>query len=179
MAYPDELLSDGERVVFHRHPHWKMLLLPYLVVLVTIALGGYLAFLAGDLGWKNIAWILIGAVAAVLIGRLFLVPFVRWRTTHFIVTTDRVMARDGVLNRKGLDIPLTRINSVRFEHGLIDRIVGCGTLIIESASDEPLRFDDIPKVEQVHSLLYREINDNPHDDFDTDTDTDRGLRPGT
>lgn len=175
MAYPEELLSDGERVVFHRHPHWKMLLPPALVLLITIALGGYLAFLADDLGWRNVAWILIAAVATVLVGRLFLLPLVRWRTTHFIVTTDRVMARDGVLNRKGLDIPLTRINSVRFEHGLIDRMVGCGTLIIESASDEPLRFEDIPKVERVHSLLYREINDNPNDDFDTG----RGLRPST
>ena len=64
-----------------------------------------------------------------------------------------------------MDIPLSRINSVRFEHGLIDRIWGAGTLIIESASDEPLEFDDIPQVEYVHSLLYREVNDNPDDDF--------------
>jgi hypothetical protein len=28
-----------------------------------------------------------------------------------------------------------------------------------------LEFDDIPSVEKVHTLLYREINDNPHDDF--------------
>ena len=54
------------------------------------------------------------------------------------------MAREGVFKRTGLDIPLARINSVRFEHSLLDRVLGCGTLIIESASDEPLEFDDIP-----------------------------------
>jgi membrane protein YdbS with pleckstrin-like domain len=167
VAYPDDLLSEGERVVIHRHPHWKMLLLPYIVLIVTIGLGIWLALLAQDASspWNNIGLIAIGVVGLVLIVWLFIIPFVRWRTTHFIVTTDRVMAREGVVNRTGIDIPLSRISSVRFEHGLIDRIVGCGTLIIESSSQEPLEFDDIPKVEKVHSLLYREINDNPNDDF--------------
>jgi membrane protein YdbS with pleckstrin-like domain len=165
VAYPDDLLSDGERVVIHKHPHWKMLLLPYIVLVVTLGVGIWLAVLAQDLSWNTIAYIAIGAIALILIVWLFFIPFVRWRTTHFIVTTDRVMAREGVINRTGIDIPLSRINSVRFEHGLIDRIVGCGTLIVESASDDPLEFDDIPNVEKVHTLLYREVNDNPHDDF--------------
>jgi membrane protein YdbS with pleckstrin-like domain len=167
VAYPDDLLSDGEQVVIHRHPHWKMLLLPYIVLIVTIGIGIWLALLAKDASspWNNVGLIAIGVVGLVLIVWLFIIPFVRWRTTHFIVTTDRVMAREGVVNRTGIDIPLSRISSVRFEHGLIDRIVGCGTLIIESSSQEPLEFDDIPKVEKVHSLLYREINDNPNDDF--------------
>lgn len=96
---------------------------------------------------------------------LFLTPFVRWRTTHFIVTTDRLIAREGVLKRTGIDIPMSRINSVQFEHGLLDRVFGCGTLIIESASHEPLRFEDIPHVERVHTVIYREVNDNPNDDY--------------
>jgi len=70
-----------------------------------------------------------------------------------------------VLKRTGIDIPMGRINSVQFEHGLLDRVFGCGTLIIESASDEPLRFEDIPHVEKVHTVIYREVNDNPYDDY--------------
>ncbi|HVK20461.1 MAG TPA: PH domain-containing protein [Actinokineospora sp.] len=170
MAYPDDLLSDGERVVLHKHPHWKMLLLPYLVLVVVLGLGIWGAILAQDLSWATIAWIIIGAVGLILIVWLFFMPFLRWRTTHFVVTTDRVMYRVGVINRTGIDIPLSRISSVRFEHGLIDRIVGCGTLIMESSAQEPLMFDDIPGVEKVQTLLYREVNDNPHDDF---------HRPGT
>ncbi|PPK69780.1 PH domain-containing protein [Actinokineospora auranticolor] len=165
MAYPDDVLSEGEQVVLHKHPHWKMLLLPYVILLVAIGGGITLGVLAQDLSWANIAYIIIGAVALVIVIWGFLAPFVRWRTTHFIVTTDRVMFRMGVVKRTGIDIPLARISSVRFEHGLIDRIVGCGTLIIESSSQEPLEFDDIPNVEKVHTLLYREVNDNPNDDF--------------
>lgn len=165
MAYPDNLLTEGEQVVLHKHPHWKMLILPVLVFLVAVGAGAFVSALVAKQSWHLPAWIAIAAVALVLIIWLTLNPLLRWKTTHFIVTTDRVMTREGVLNRTGLDIPLSRINSVRFEHGLIDRMWGAGTLIIESASDEPLEFDDIPHVEYVHSLLYREVNDNPYDDF--------------
>lgn len=165
MAYPDDLLSDGERVVLHKHPHWKMLLLPYLILAIVIGLAIWGAILVQDLSWAMIAQIIIAAVAVLLIAWLFIAPFIRWRTTHFVVTTDRVMYRVGVVNRTGIDIPLSRISSVRFEHGLIDRIVGCGTLIMESSAQDPLTFDDIPNVEKVQTLLYREVNDNPNDDF--------------
>lgn len=167
MAYPDELLSEGEHVVVHQHPHAKMLVAPVFVLLVTLAAGIWLAVLAQDVSppWDLVALIAIGAVVLLLIVWLFLVPVVRWRTTHFIVTSDRVIAREGVIKRTGIDIPMSRINSVQFEHGLLDRVFGCGTLIIESASDQALRFDDIPKVEKVHSFIYREVNDNPYDDY--------------
>jgi membrane protein YdbS with pleckstrin-like domain len=187
VGYPEDLLSQGEQVVIHKHPHWKMLLWPYVILIVTLAVGIWLAILAKDASspWNSVGLIAIGVVGLVLIVWLFLVPLVRWRTTHFIVTTDRVMAREGVIKRTGIDIPLSRVSSVRFEHGLIDRIVGCGTLIIESSSQEPLEFDDIPQVEKVHSFIYREVNDNPYDDFSrqggpqpTQPYTEQGPPPG-
>ena len=165
MAYPDDLLSSGEHVVIHKHPHWKMLIFPVFWLLVVVAIGTYLAGLVVDQSWASIAWIALTVIGVVLILWLTITPVLRWRTTHFIITSDRVMYREGVFKRTGLDIPLSRINSVRFEHSLLDRALGCGTLIIESASDEPLEFDDIPSVEKVHTMLYREVNDNPDDDF--------------
>jgi membrane protein YdbS with pleckstrin-like domain len=167
VAYPDDLLSENEHVVVHNHPHFKMLIVPFFFLIVTLGAGIWLAILGRDAAapWNLVSEIAIAVVALVLVVWLFFVPFVRWRTTHFIVTTDRLIAREGVIKRTGIDIPLSRINSVQFEHGLMDRVFGCGTLIIESASDEPLRFDDIPKVERVHTVIYREVNDNPYDDY--------------
>ena len=160
MAYPDELLAENEHVVIHKHPHWKMLVLPVLVLLVTVGVGAYLASLVSDQSWHLIAWIVLAVIAAVLITWFVVVPLIRWRTTHFIITTQRVLVREGVLSRTGIDIPLARVNSVQFRHSFFQRLLGCGTLVIESASDEPLEFDDIPQVERVHSLLYRELHDD-------------------
>ncbi len=160
MAYPDELLSANERVVIHKHPHWKMLVLPVLVLLVTVAACSYLASLVSGQSWDLIAWIVLGAVGVLVIVWFTIVPVIRWRTTHFVVTTQRVLVREGVLSRSGIDIPLTRVNSVQFRHTFFQRLLGCGTLVIESASDEPLEFDDIPQVERVHSMLYRELHED-------------------
>lgn len=164
MPYPDGLLGEDEHVVVHHHPHWKMLIGPALAFLITAGVAGFLAAVAQPKPWHGIAWLAIAVVAVVVLAWLTLAPLLRWRTTHFVVTTRRVMVREGVFTRSGIDIPLFRINSVQFRHGLLDRMVGCGTLIVESASEDPLEFDDIPEVERVHSVLYREINDEPDDE---------------
>ncbi|MEU7818088.1 PH domain-containing protein [Pseudonocardia sp. NPDC049154] len=160
MAYPDELLVEGERVVLHTRPHWKMLVLPVLVFLVVVGAGSFLAALVSAQSWALVARVGLGVVGAVLVGRFTVLPFVRWRTTHFVVTTRRVLVREGVLSRSGMDIPMSRINTVQFRHTVAERMLGCGTLVIESASDEPLEFTDVPVVEKVHSLLYQEVADD-------------------
>ena len=155
MAYPYSQLADGERLLAHQHPHWKKLI-PSGLILVPSLLGcGYLAALAADTPVRDVAWPALGLLASVLSVWFGLLPWLRWSSTHFVITTEKIMSREGVIARAGMNIPLGRINSVRFEHDLNDRLFGCGSLIIESASDEPLTFDDIPAVEDVHTLLYR------------------------
>ena len=168
MGYPDNVLATDEQVVLHRHPHWKRLIAPVLALLMTTALAAFLAALVAGTGWeantKKIVSAVIAAMWLALIGWLTLRPFLAWLTTHFVITDRRVMYRHGVLTRAGIDIPLARINSVEFRHGLLDRMVRTGTLIIESASQDPLEFSDIPRVEQVHSLLYHEVFDTEDSD---------------
>ncbi|MDI2032168.1 PH domain-containing protein [Saccharopolyspora sp. TS4A08] len=159
MAYPDGLLRDDENVVVHKHPHWKMLLGPVLVLFAVVGGASYLAALVATTDWRLPVWIALGVVGLLLIVWFTLAPLARWRTTHFVITTHRLMVREGVFTRSGIDIPMWRISSVRFRRGMVDRVFGCGTLVVESASDEPLEFDDIPQVEQVQTLLYREVGD--------------------
>ncbi|MGH3547407.1 MAG: PH domain-containing protein [Pseudonocardiaceae bacterium] len=161
MPYPEDLLRGDERVVVHMHPHWKMLVLPVLALLIIVGLGSYVAALIAGNSWQLYGWIGLAVLGGVAVLWLTVAPLLRWRTTHFVLTTRRVMVREGVLSRSGIDIPINRINTVQFRHSFIDRILGCGTLIVESASDEPLEFDDIPQVERVHSLLDYEVNPGP------------------
>ncbi len=169
VGYPMDVLSDDEVVVVHRHPHIKALIGPGLALLVVTALAAWaLLWSTGDSVSDTTATVVGIATGAVWLAVLtwFLVRFVSWRTTHFVITDRRVMFRQGVITRSGIDIPVLRINSVQFRHGLIDRILRTGTLIIESASDDPLEFDDIPRVEKVHALLYARLDDRLDDDDD-------------
>ena len=163
MGYPENVLAQDERVVLHRHPHWKRLIWPVLVLIVASALAAFGVGFVNQTDWgqtaKNVVFGVIAVIWVVVIGWLSLWPFLGWLTTHFVITDRRVMFRHGLLTRSGIDIPLARINSVEFRHGILDRMVRTGTLIIESASQDPLEFNDIPRVEQVHSLLYHEVFD--------------------
>jgi uncharacterized membrane protein YdbT with pleckstrin-like domain len=163
MGYPENVLAADEQVVLHRHPHWKRLVGPILVLLITTIVAAFVAALVNNTSWdptaKKVLFGVIGAIWLILVGWLTLWRFLSWLTTHFVITDRRVMFRHGLLTRSGIDIPLARINSVEFRHGLLDRMLRTGTLIIESASQDPLEFDDIPRVERVHSLLYHEVFD--------------------
>ncbi|WKG05186.1 PH domain-containing protein [Mycolicibacterium sp. HK-90] len=163
MGYPENVLANDEQVVLHRHPHWKRLIGAVLVLILATAASAFVAAVVNSMDWqataKNVLFIVIGVIWLVVVGWLAVWPFLNWWTTHFVITDRRVMFRHGVLTRAGIDIPLARINSVEFRHGLTDRLLRTGTLIIESASQDPLEFHDIPRVEQVHSLLYHEVFD--------------------
>ncbi|GMA34259.1 PH domain-containing protein [Demequina litorisediminis] len=164
MGYPRALLAPDEDVVVDRHPHWKALFWPIAVSVLAIVGVVLVWWWLGSTDWSASleTWIaiILAVAGVVLLAWLAVAPWIRWRTTHFVITDRRVIFRTGVFTKTGIDIPLQRINTVQFRHGLIDRLFRTGTLIIESASDDPLEFDDIPDVEKVHSLLYNELFDS-------------------
>ena len=151
MAYPAKLLSEGEDVVLDMHPHWKRLVLPVLSLLVVLAAAGYLLAVVDDSRLQ----VAVAVAAVVLLVVFAVVPFLRWRTTLFVVTTRRVVVRTGVLARQGRDVPLSRINDITFSHSLFERILGCGTLVVESAGERgQVVLTEVPRVEQVQRTLY-------------------------
>ncbi|WP_084078582.1 PH domain-containing protein [Demequina sp. NBRC 110057] len=178
MGYPRGLLAPDEAVVVDRHPHWKALFWPIAVSLLAIAGVILVWWWLASTHWSDTAenWIaiILGVLGVVLVAWLAVAPWIRWRTTHFVITDRRVIFRTGVFTKTGIDIPLQRINTVQFRHGLVDRLFRTGTLIIESASDDPLEFDDIPDVEKVHALLYDEVFDALDGDDNPTTDTTTG-----
>jgi uncharacterized membrane protein YdbT with pleckstrin-like domain len=157
MGFPERLLASDEEVVLHLHPHWKKLILPIVVFLLVAGAAGFAAATVTIPGLQ----IAIVVVAAALIVWFTIRPAIVWAATHFVVTTHRVLLREGVLSRSGRDVPLARINDVSFEHSLFERMLGCGTLVVESAGERgQLVLEDIPRVEYVQSTLYQLVEDD-------------------
>ncbi|TFI43851.1 PH domain-containing protein [Rhodococcus sp. 1R11] len=180
MGYPQDALADEEELLLHRHPHWKMLILPSITFVLATGLAGVALGVAGarlESTAADVATIAALVAWAAIVGQRCLVPLVSWKCTHFIVTDRRVLVRQGVLTHSGIDIPMSRISNVQFRHGLLDRMLGTGTLIIASASDDPLEFDDIPQVQRVHSLLYQQVFDSMEFRRESAHDRDRAFEP--
>jgi uncharacterized membrane protein YdbT with pleckstrin-like domain len=150
VAISRRLLNDDEHVVVSTRTHVKALLGPAISLILLAAVAGYLSTLpSGDRRTLLVA--LIWVVALLLAVWLVLLPFLRWLTTTYTVTNRRLITRTGILTRRGHDIPLPRINDVAYEHGLVDRLFGCGTLVISDASERgSVELHDIPRVERVH-----------------------------
>ena len=168
MAISPKLLGDGEHVIISTRTHWKALVLPVLVLLVTCAAAGFLlAVVPSGSSHAVMAWVVV-AVAVLVIGWFAARPFLLWLTASYTVTNRRLINRSGVFTRRGRDIPLQRINDVASERGVLDRLLGCGTLVVSDASEEGRSvLPDVPHVEQLHlqitNLLYAADHD-PDDD---------------
>lgn len=183
MAYPRRLLQEDEEVVLDLHPHWRRIFFPVLSVPVVVALAAFAAAEMPDHSWRgNVRWGL-AALAAVILIFTFVRPWLRWINTSYVVTTRRVVLRDGVVARSGRDIPLSRINDVTFEHSIIERFLRSGTLLVESAGERgQVTLADVPRVENVQHTLYRLIEQEDQrrrghrDDRDRD-DRDDGNSP--
>jgi len=163
MGISQKLLSDGEHVVLSVRTHGKALIGPVAVLILVVA--GVIT--AAMLQLEDSIMIGVAVVAVVAVILWVVVPFLRWMTSTYTVTNRRLITRHGIITRTGRDIPLFRINDVAYEKGLLDRLLGCGTLVISDATEKAgVVLPDVPNVEQVHlqisDLLF--ANDDGNDD---------------
>jgi|HubBroStandDraft_1064217.scaffolds.fasta_scaffold94914_1 uncharacterized membrane protein YdbT with pleckstrin-like domain len=154
-------LTPGEDLVLRLHPHGKTLVRPALMLLLIVAAATAVIVVLPDN--SSSLWpirLAVGAAALVAAVAWFGVPFLRWRTTTYELTNRRLRLREGVVSRTGRDFPLNRISDVSFRQGPIDRMFGCGRLIVESPGEQgQLELNEIPDVRQVQGILFQLVGD--------------------
>jgi uncharacterized membrane protein YdbT with pleckstrin-like domain len=162
VPFPRKLLNEDEDVVLDLHPHWWFLAKQTLALLAAIVLGA-LVLLNVDNG---IVQLLAGVLILAALG-WWIVRYLDWRTTNFVVTSDRLIYRHGVLAKHGIEIPLERVNNVLFSQRLLERMLGAGDLVIESAGESGRQaFSDVRKPSAVQNEIYRQIEANENRKFD-------------
>lgn len=161
MSYPEKLLADDERVVEHLHPHWITLVVPTLWFLVLCAATGAAVAFKPDGTTGTVFVYSVAAIAFVLFCWLCVTPWLSWRTTHYVITTHRILIRRGILHHTGRDITLGRISDVGFMRTLWDRMVNAGTLTIESAGEHGQEtLEDVPHSDLVQQTINRLIEED-------------------
>lgn len=163
MAISQKLLNDGETVVISTRTHPKALLVPVLALVLLLAVGVAAQTVVG----QHVVTLVVWALVAIGVVWWVLRPLVVWASASYTFTDRRLITRTGVLTRRGHDIPLSRISDVASELGLVDRMLGCGTLIISDASTHgSVRLPDIPHVEDTQrrlNLLLNDLDRSAHD----------------
>ncbi|MGY1617802.1 PH domain-containing protein [Geodermatophilus sp. SYSU D00691] len=161
MPYPDKLLAEDEEVVRHLHPHWLTIFWPVVLFLLVVGAASFGTAAIPEGRQQGVWRLVIVGVALLLLLVLVVVPLLRWRTTHYVVTTHRLLFRQGILARHGRDIGLSRITDVSYRQTLWDRIINSGTLTIESAGDSGATvLKSIPDSDGVQQLLNHMIEED-------------------
>lgn len=160
-AFPEKLLFDGEVVSVDLKPHWWHFAQPGGATLLTVALWLLsLAGVSGDLG-TVLHWVTgIGALYSTM---WLSVRWLQWRSTHFVVTSDRLIYRSGVFAKQGIAIPLERVNNINFQQTIFEKLIRAGDLLIESGGEDgQQRFSDVRKPDEVQRLIHAQIEENGH-----------------
>ena len=161
MGYPTKLLSAGETIQFEMRPHWRSLILPVIWLVLLVFFGVWIFVGLGSWSWSSGGLIetigrwIIGILGVFVLIWGVIIPFLRWITTQYVFTDRRIITRAGVISKVGRDMPLSKVNNVTFEVGVLGRFLNYGNLAITSASDQDLVIKDVPNVEVIQRDVYR------------------------
>ena len=153
MAFPKKYLNDAEEIILDLRPHWFFLFGPALALIASLALAIWVSQAVDS------EFALFPALAlAVVVLLLFLVRFAQWVTTDFVLTTDRLIYRKGVLSRQGKEIPLERVNDVSYQQSLFQRMLRAGDLLVESGGERgQSHFGHFAKPQDIQNEIHRAI----------------------
>ncbi|MDY6796729.1 MAG: PH domain-containing protein [Actinomycetota bacterium] len=127
---------------------------PFLVMLVVVGAWAALMWFRNSEGfadiWATLAWV---AFFVVILGWL-VYPMLRWYFQHFILTDRRLILHEGIINKRSIDLPLEKVNDIKFKQNLFERIFRYGDLVIESAGEYGQQpFTNIGDPEKIKQLI--------------------------
>ena len=155
MPYPSRLLNDYETVAVDLHPHWWYFAQPVAALIGSMLLGVLAKIYADGTGTLRVA--VVYFVIALIVASMawVVVRYLKWTTTSFVITSDRLVFRTGVVSKMGVEIPLERINTIHFSQKVFERLTGSGDLIIESGGEDgQQRFTDIRRPDQMQKAIH-------------------------
>jgi uncharacterized membrane protein YdbT with pleckstrin-like domain len=162
VPFPRKLLNEDEDVVLDLHPHWWFFIGPLLALLGAVLIGVLLLLV-----W-DVEALMIPVGVLILVSLVwFGTRYAKWTTTNFVVTSDRLIYRHGVLSKHGIEIPLDRVNTVFFSQSLLERMLRAGDLVIESAGELGRQsFSNVRKPSAVQNEIYKQMEANENRKFD-------------
>jgi len=156
MPFPKKNLNANETIALDMHPHWWYFAKPALSLLAAIILSALvLAKTNGDTE-KALGTVML----VVLVGTAIwvVVRYLKWLSTNFVITSNRLIFRQGLVGKSGIEIPLERVNNVNFHQSFFERILGAGDLLIESGGEDgQQRFTDIRRPAEVQNLIHAQM----------------------
>ena len=152
MAYIEDKLGKGEKVVYLEHQHPFVLLrasagsIVLFIIGVAALVGSLVLIKDPNLGTLKNILLLAGAIAIFVALLGLLIQYLLFVNEEFIVTNERVIVVSGILNKRETDASLSKINDVQTNQSIWGRMFHYGTVNIETGNDSgnPMSFLNNP-----------------------------------
>ena len=163
MSYVEKHLIPGESVQYQTRLHWIVMLghAALAVLLDLLAIGILIGW--ATIGTKTkgssapVAVYLLSLICFVIGGALFLVGILKRKATEMVVTNKRVIVKTGIVDRRTIEILLSRIESVAVEEPALGRLLGYGTVIVRGTGGTPEVFEKIFRPLEFREQVQRQI----------------------
>jgi uncharacterized membrane protein YdbT with pleckstrin-like domain len=129
---PSELLP-GENLVLKAHQHWIVIVKSLVIPVVLLVIAGVVdVFVKSGTGIPHFRTIV--SLAAIAIAGLWLiVVWIRWQSTSYTLTDQRIKIDTGVFGRSSKTIPIDRIQDATTKQTLFGRMLGYGRVEVDAA----------------------------------------------
>jgi uncharacterized membrane protein YdbT with pleckstrin-like domain len=161
MPFPKKNLNANETIALDMHPHWWYFAEPAWSLAGSIVLG--IVVLVKTDSETNAGKVLLPLSIALLVltAIWLIVRYLKWLTTNFVITSNRLIFRQGIVAKSGIEIPLERVNNVNFNQSVFERVLGAGDLLIESGGEDgQQRFTDIRHPDRVQNLIHAQMEEH-------------------
>jgi len=156
MPFPKKNLNANETIALDMHPHWWYFAEPALSLLGAIILGSLVLGMTDGDTQKALGTVML--IVLVFAAIWLVIRYLKWLTTNFVITSNRLIFRQGLIAKSGIEIPLERVNNVNFHQSVFERMLGAGDLLIESGGEDgQQRFTDIRRPAQVQNLIHAQM----------------------
>ncbi len=147
-------LLEGENRVFELRAHGYTLAWPAFLLVFTVGVGAFLAGTVPDSDARTTLRLIIAATAGAIVLRWSVWPFLSWYGHSYVLTDRRLIVREGVLARRGIDVPLVRVIGSSATRTVLQRMFRCGRLTISTAGQYgDVVLEDAPMVAEVQRVI--------------------------
>ena len=137
-------LHPGEEIVFEGHPSWRSVLAFYIAGVVLVAIAAAIGALVSG----TVIAILAGGVVLAIV---LLVGLLKRIATRYVITTERLHIRRGILSKATQETRIQRVQNVNTDQSIVERLLQVGTVDFDTAGsdDSEFRFVGVGNPEEV------------------------------
>ena len=164
MGYAEKNLAPGETILYRTRYHWVFYRFSIIVLILAAALAAASLYSRSEQAWNEIGrplmWLAGGFVVIALIAYVML--RIRSGLDEFVVTTRRVIRKAGVFAREIQQAPIEKVQNITVEQGVLARILGYGTVIVETASENGMMvFPSVAGPDEMRNYIWRQAPPRP------------------